>query len=147
MQGSSCPAKQNLDEMKDSFDSSGNRDLSVCGFRTGDKGGELGFDLLEWHRVPDLFPIRSDDIWCVYGHARVGTDPGLDGVESVLIDGVEEVMQFRRICGIWHSTSEWESEFFSTRHAIPAGNRQGFSSLDFRRTLGRNGLQEPPRDS
>ena len=44
-------------------------------------------------RIGDFFAVMGGDIEGVHGHAFFGADPGMGGVEVVLVDGEEQIVK------------------------------------------------------
>jgi hypothetical protein len=66
---------------------------SFLGIRAGDEGGESIFELLENLQILDLSTLGRGDIEGVHGHALFRANPGVGGVETILIDGVEKIVE------------------------------------------------------
>ena len=62
-------------------------------FVAGDEGGEFFFKLLEKFLILDLFPFLRGDVKGVHCDAFLGANPGVCGVQAMLVDGVEEVVK------------------------------------------------------
>jgi hypothetical protein len=62
-------------------------------FRTGNQSGEFVFKGLEQCRILDFLTVGGRDIKGVHGHSLFGADPGVGGVQPMLVERTEEVVQ------------------------------------------------------
>ncbi len=63
------------------------------GIGAGDECGEAFLELAEDVGVLDFAAFGGGDVEGVHGHAFFGADAGMGGVEPIVVDAVEEVVE------------------------------------------------------